>query len=74
MIREQKTDKSLVDTRKLADARTNGYSWKDGLLVHMDMTYLGGDCLRIVVPKGRCNTVLKLAHSSLLGGYFSIRG
>ena len=67
---EQKEDESLVEVRKQADARKGGYSWQD---VHLHISGLGEECVRIVVPRGRRNDVLKLAHSSLLGGHLSIR-
>ena len=59
--------------KKQADAREGGYSLQDVLLVHLHISGLVEECVSIVVPKGRRNDVLKLAHSSLLGGHLSIR-
>ena len=70
---EQKEYESLVEVRKQADAWKGGYSWQDGLLVHLHISGLGEECVRIVVPKGSRNDVLKLAHSSHLGGHLLIR-
>ena len=40
--------------------------------MHSEVSELGEDATRIVVPKGRKSDVLRMAHSSLLGGHFSI--
>ena len=72
LMAEQLADETLTDIQRQADAKLGGYEWRDGLLVHSEVSELGEDATRIVVPKGRRSDVLRMAHSSLLGGHFSI--
>ena len=38
--------------------------------MHSEVSELGEDATRIVVPKGWRSDVLRMAHASLLGGHF----
>ena len=55
--------------RELADKELE--CWKDGLLVHREDDIIGETRERIVVPTGRRQEILKIAHSSLMGGHLS---
>ena len=62
---------TLKDHRQWAEKGEKGYTFDNGLLVHELTTPLEQVCTRIVVPRGRRAELLKLAHSSILGGHFS---
>ena len=57
--------------RELADKELERFGWKDGLLVHREDDIIGEARERIVVPTGRRREILKIAHSSLMGGHLS---
>ena len=71
LIDEQNRDETLKDHRQWAEKGEKGYTFDNGLLVHELTTPLEQVCTRIVVPRGRRAELLKLAHSSILGGHFS---
>ncbi len=56
------SDCSLKYCRKLASLRERGYSWDKGILLHVIVDSVLGEVVRIVVPKCRRPTLLKLAH------------
>ncbi len=61
-IEEVQSDCSLKYCRKLASLRERGYSWDKGMLLHVIVDSVLGEVVRIVVPKCRRPTLLKLAH------------
>ena len=71
LIEEQSNDDTLKDIRKWAEKGEKGYAYDHGLLVHVLVTPSEQVCSRIVVPTTRRAELLKLAHSSMLGGHFS---
>ena len=70
VIKEQEEDNTLREIRQWATQGKNGYFVDDGLLIHHLTTPTEQVQKRIVVPSGRRNDLLRLAHSSLLGGHF----
>lgn len=70
LINEQEEDNTLREIRQWATQGKNGYFVEDGLLIHHLTTPTEQVQKRIVVPSGRRNDLLRLAHSSLLGGHF----
>ncbi len=71
LIEEQRNDDSLRELRKWAEKGEKGYMVANGLLVHVLVSPSEQVCTRIVVPSNRRAELLKLAHSSMLGGHFS---
>ena len=71
LISEQTRDESLRDIRQWAEKGEKGFSLDNGLLVHNLVTPAEQIRKRIVVPSSRRTELLKLAHSSMLGGHFS---
>ena len=71
LIEEQRNDDSLKEIRQWAEKGEKGYAYDHGLLVHVLVTPSEQVCSRIVVPTTRRAELLKLAHSSMLGGHFS---
>ena len=71
LIEEQSQDVSLKELREWAKKGEKGYSVEDGLLVHTLTTPAEQVHKRIAVPSSRRSELLKLAHSSMLGGHFS---
>ena len=71
LIEEQSKDESLKQLRDWAKKGERGYAFDDGLLVHTLVSPAEQICKRIVVPSPRRSSLLKLAHSSILGGHFS---
>ena len=71
LIEEQSKDESLKDLMEWAKKGEKGYALENGLLIHTLITPAEQVHKRIVVPTNRRNDLLKLAHSSILGGHFS---
>ncbi len=59
-----RNDPSLSNFRDLADRNLNGYTWKDGLLMHVSLDPDNTEIQRIVLPKCRRQNVLRLAHDN----------
>ena len=73
LVAEQQSDQSLVQVLNLAKKGEKGYGFEEGVLVHSTCDSLGDSNLRMVVPKGRRQQVLELAHSNLAAGHFGIK-
>ena len=73
LVAEQQSDQSLVQVLNLAKKGEKGYGFEEGVLVHSTSDSLGNSNLRMVVPKGRRQQVLELAHSNLAAGHFGIK-
>lgn len=61
-IEEVQNDYTLKYCRKLGLLKERGYSWDKGILLHVIVDSVLGEVVRIVVPKNRRKTLLKLAH------------
>ena len=73
LITEQQNDTTLKNLLKLAVAGEKGYCFEKGVLVQSTSDGLGDCRLRIVVPIGRRQNVLELAHSSCVAGHFGVK-
>ena len=71
LAQQQIIDHSLYSLREWADKGKSEYSWKDGVLVYTLEDEGGETSVRIVVPVDRRTQVMRLAHSTFTGGYFS---
>ena len=49
------------------------YGFQDGIIVHSQESEHGEEWKRVVVPIERRREILKLSHSSMTGGHFSLR-
>ena len=58
---------------ELAHRSEKGYAFDHGILVHTTIDSLGDSCQRVVVPSGRRNNVLELAHSNPVAGHFGYK-
>ena len=65
LVEKTKTDPSLGEWRKLADAGEQGFSWQDGLLYQATTTQVLDTAHLIALPKKFRLRVLKLAHERL---------
>ena len=73
LIEQQKSDGTLESVRGWAKSGENGYGFQNRIIVHREATEHGEEWTRIVVPNVRRKDILKLSHSSLTGGHFSVR-
>ena len=71
LAKQQLRDHSLHLLSEWDDKWKSEYSWKDEVLVHTLEDEDGETSIRIVVLDDRRTQVLRLAHSTLTGGYFS---
>ncbi len=60
--KEMLVDESLKACRDLADRKLNGYSWRDGVLIHSIVDIDNSVVDRIVLPVGRRCHAMSLAH------------
>ncbi len=60
--KETLDDESLKTCRDLADRKINGYSWRDGFLIHSIVDIDNSVVDRIVLPVSRRCHVMSLAH------------
>ena len=65
LVEETKTDSSLGEWRKLAEAREQGFSWQDGLLYQATTTQVLDTAHLIALPLKFRLRVLKLAHERM---------
>ena len=73
LISEQQADKTLENLRSLAEKSEKGYVYSEGVLVQEVSDSLGDSVRRIVLPEGRRQQVLQLAHSSLVAGHLGFK-
>ena len=73
LIEQQKSDSTLESVRGWAKSGEKGYGFQNHIIVHREATERGEEWTRIVVPNVRRKDILKLSHSSLTGGHFSVR-
>jgi hypothetical protein len=71
LIREQLDDKTLSGCFLMAQRGKGNYIVKDGLLFHIEKLF-GQFVENLVVPEGRRNHVLKLAHE-MCGGHLAMK-
>ena len=73
LIAEQQGDDTLKELLKLAKDGERGYCYDRGVLIQSTSDGLG-DCVhRIVVPVGRRQNVLDMAHSNCVAGHFGVK-
>ena len=73
LIAEQQGDSTLKELLKMAKDGERGYEFERGVLVQSTSDGLG-DCVhRIVVPVGRRQSVLEMAHSNCVAGHFGVK-
>ena len=70
---EQKADLTLTDQHVYAKEGEKGYCYDNGILVQNVDDGLGDVCSRIVVPVGRREALLRLAHSGVASGHFGVK-
>ena len=73
LVSEQQADRSLDKVLSLAKKGEKGYGFEEGVLVENTCDSLGDSNQRVVVPKGRRQQVLELAHSNLIAGHFGFK-
>ena len=73
LVDEQQMDESLGNARAKADRQEKGYSYVKGVLMQETKDSLGDVTQRVVVPKGRRQQVLHLAHSSVVSGHCGVK-
>ena len=71
--KEQKADLTLTDLHELAKDRERGYRYDVGILVQDIDNEVGDVSTRIVVPLGRRDALLKLAHSGVASGHCGVK-
>ena len=71
-VEQQKGDKTLESVRAWAERGERGYGFQDGIIVHSQESEHGEEWKRVVVPIERRREILKLSHSSMTGGHFSL--
>ena len=70
---EQTEDPTLTILHGYAKAGEKGYMYEQGILVQEEEDCLGDVSSRIVVPEGRRESLLKLAHSGVASGHFGVK-
>ena len=73
LVSEQQADKSLIKVLGLAKKSEKGYGFENGILIQCTSDSLGDINQRVVVPKGRRQQILELAHSNLTSGHFGFK-
>ena len=73
LAEEQAADVTLVELHVQAKKLERGYSYEEGILVQGDVDCLGDVNSRVVVPIGRRQALLELAHSGLVSGHFGVK-
>ena len=73
LVKEQQDDVSLKPLMQLALKCEKGYSVDRGILVHSTSDGLGDSLQRIVVPVGRRQCVMEMAHSNVVAGHFGVK-
>ena len=71
--KEQAEDATLTPLHVLAGEKEKGYRYEDGILLQGEEDCLGDVTSRIVVPLGRRQKLLELAHSGLVSGHFGVK-
>ena len=71
--KEQAADITLASLHEYSKAGEKGYRYEDGILVQAEEDCLGDVCSRIVVPSGRRQALLDLAHSGVASGHFGVK-
>ena len=71
--KEQKADLTLTDLHEYAKEGEKGYRYELGILVQEIENEVGDVTSRIVVPLGRREALLKLAHSGVASGHFGVK-
>ena len=72
LAKEQVEDPTLKPLLLAAEAGEKGYRIEKGVLVQGEVDELGEETCR-VVPKGRRQALLALAHSGLVSGHFGVK-
>ena len=73
LIREQEQDATLVNCMKKGVAKEKGYGFHNQVLVHFTPDPLGDTTMRVVLPVGRRQQVMQLAHCHLAAGHFGFK-
>ena len=73
LAREQSEDLTLKNQLLSAAAGDKGYKMYKGILVQGEVDELGEETIRVVVPKGRRQALLALAHSGPVSGHFGVK-
>ena len=73
LVEEQMADVTLKPLHELAVKLERGYKYDDGILVQGEEDCLGDMTCRVVVPKGRRQALLDMAHSGLVSGHFGVK-
>ena len=73
LVGEQVADDTLKPLHELAGRLEKGYSYRDGILVQGEEDCLGDLTYRVVVPKGRREALLVMAHSGLVSGHYGVK-
>ena len=73
LAEEQTADVTLKPLHELAVKLEKGYKYDDGILVQGEEDCLGDLTCRVVVPKGRRQALLDMAHSGLVSGHFGVK-
>ena len=71
LVTEQREDLTLQKIRDFANSTEKGYFWENDLLLHILEMDDGRIFKRVVVPKGRREGILKIAHSTPTAGHYS---
>ena len=73
LVEEQQADVSLKELLQLAHNGERGFAFDKGILVHSASDGLGDRLQRIVVPVGRRQCVMEMAHSNVVAGHFGVK-
>ena len=73
LVKEQQADVSLQKLLVLGKNSEKGYEFVEGILVQNSEDSLGDIQQRVVVPVGRRQQILGLAHSNLGSGHFGFK-
>ena len=73
LVKEKQTDVSLQKLLVLGRNSEKGYEFVEGILVQNSEDSLGDIQQRVVVPVGRRQQILGLAHSNLGSGHFGFK-
>ena len=73
LVQEQAADVTLKPLHELAAALEKGYRYEDGILLQGEEDELGDLTSRVVVPIGRRQALIDMAHSGLVSGHFEVK-
>ena len=73
LAHDQAEDVTLQSLHVLATNKQKGYRYEKGILMQGEIDELGDETSRVVVPLGRRQSLLDLAHSGLVSGHFGVK-